>query len=180
MQYFKNDEIEKKIVNVGQKIFSAIQNDCLLFFNNAYDSWKLGEVLYDEKTTDFHISIKRDIFKKSFNQIFEKWRVVGNFESYITVFKKIFGDNSEITFERISPAHLKINIQTTNNNVSEFLVRKIEDEVVEDNLLITSDTADTIMFQDVLGIENFEEVQAILNSLNPAGIYLEVNFTIGE
>ncbi|MDR0676267.1 MAG: hypothetical protein LBF97_04410 [Elusimicrobiota bacterium] len=98
------------------------------------------------------------------------------------VFKAIFGDDSIITFERTSPAYLTINIQATSTELFNFLARTITEiegeKVIEDDDVLTADEADELVFGLQLGITDFYEVQSILNSLNPAGIFLEVNFSL--
>ncbi|WP_424244959.1 hypothetical protein Dip510_000067 [Elusimicrobium posterum] len=177
-QPFKNDNLELKFSGSAEKVFTELKQTLADWFENAYTDQKFGGVLYDNNVTPLTGTIARDIFIKNFNQIFEKWRYVGSFESYLYVFKHIFGESSRINFEKISPAHLKINITTDNTTLFKWIAttKDSASNFLEDEM--TDELGNSIVFQQQLGINDFREVQAVLNSLNPAGIFLDVNFEI--
>jgi hypothetical protein len=102
-QYFKGDDLEKKFYRVPLSIINLRSNQKDAFFNEAFECFKLGELLYDSLRAPLARAIDRDIFRESFFTIFEAFVVAGSFESYLTVFRQIFGDDVDVQFTVPAP-----------------------------------------------------------------------------
>lgn len=170
MQYFKGDDVEIKLSGSAQVVFQNLQTELTAWFNDAYNSAGLGAILYDRNLVPLSQTIARDVFIKNYGEILRRWEYVGSFESYLYVFMQIFGPKTQITFERLRPGALKIYIVTDQTGFINWLSQKAQE--------IRTQSGQPLMFKQVLGIENFYEVQGVLDSLNPAGIHLEVDFRL--
>lgn len=170
MQYFKGDDVEIKLSGSAQAVFQNLQTELTAWFNDAYNSAGLGAILYDRNLVPLSQTIARDVFIKNYGEILRRWEYVGSFESYLYVFMQIFGPKTQITFEKLAPGALKIYIVTDQTGFINWLSQKAQE--------IRTQSGQPLMFKQVLGIENFYEVQGVLDSLNPAGIYLEVDFRL--
>ena len=170
MQYFKGDDIEIKLSGSAQAVFQNLQTELTAWFNDAYNSAGLGAILYDNNLVPLSQTIARDVFIKNYGEILRRWEYVGSFESYLYVFMQIFGSQTQITFEKLAPGALKIYIVTDQTGFINWLTQQGQE--------IRTQSGQPLMFKQVLGIENFYEVQGVLDSLNPAGIYLEVDFRL--
>lgn len=170
MQYFKGDDIEIKLSGSAQAVFQNLQTELTAWFNDAYNSAGLGAILYDNNLVPLSQTIARDVFIKNYGEILRRWEYVGSFESYLYVFMQIFGPQTQITFEKLAPGALKIYIVTDQTGFINWLTQQGQE--------IRTQSGQPLMFKQVLGIENFYEVQGVLDSLNPAGIYLEVDFRL--
>lgn len=170
MQYFKGDDVEIKLSGSAQAVFQNLQTELTAWFNDAYNSAGLGAILYDRNLVPLSQTIARDVFIKNYGEILRRWEYVGSFESYLYVFMQIFGPKTQITFERLRPGALKIYIVTDQTGFINWLSQKAQE--------IRTQSGQPLMFKQVLGIENFYEVQGVLDSLNPAGIHLEVDFRL--
>lgn len=170
MQYFKGDDVEIKLSGSAQAVFQNLQTELTAWFNDAYNSAGLGAILYDRNLVPLSQTIARDVFIKNYGEILRRWEYVGSFESYLYVFMQIFGPKTQITFERLRPGALKIYIVTDQTGFINWLTQQGQE--------IRTQSGQPLMFKQVLGIENFYEVQGVLDSLNPAGIYLEVDFRL--
>ncbi len=170
MQYFKGDDVEIKLSGSAQAVFQNLQTELTAWFNDAYNSAGLGAILYDNNLVPLSQTIARDVFIKNYGEILRRWEYVGSFESYLYVFMQIFGPKTQITFEKLAPGALKIYIVTDQTGFINWLSQKAQE--------IRTRSGRPLMFKQVLGIENFYEVQGVLDSLNPAGIYLEVDFRL--
>ncbi|MGB2579397.1 hypothetical protein AAIR98_001316 [Elusimicrobium simillimum] len=178
-QFFYKDNVELKFYGAAEDVFSKLKDELSLWFEKAYSDEQFGGVLYDNAVTPLTGVVARDIFVKHFNQIFEMWRYGGTFESYLYVFRHIFGEESQITFERAAPAHLKINIVSSKTGYFEWIVnKKVDNNIVDSGAIVERKDSLPVFFQQQLGITDFREVQGILNSLNPSGIFLEVDFSL--
>lgn len=178
-QLYKGDDIEKKFYNAGRpecETLSAQKND---FFTDGYSCFKLGEILYDNDLSPLANSIPRDIFRESFSDVFEAFVDVGSFESYLTVFRSVFGDAVEVTFTVPAPGKLNIAIVATGLALYNIAVRTIvEDEIVIDDLI--DDEGDYIVLQAVKGFESQYELEQMLYEMVPAGIYTQISLTVGS
>ena len=170
MQYFKGDDIEIKLSGSAQAVFQNLQTELTAWFNDAYNSAGLGAILYDRNLVPLSQTIARDVFIKNYGEILRRWEYVGSFESYLYVFMQIFGPQTQITFEKLAPGALKIYIVTDQTGFINWLSQKAQE--------IRTQSGQPLMFKQILGIENFYEVQGVLDSLNPAGIHLEVDFRL--
>lgn len=170
MQYFKGDDVEIKLSGSAQAVFENLQAELTAWFNDAYDGAGLGAILYDNNLVPLSQTIARDVFIKNYGEILRRWEYVGSFESYLYVFMQIFGPQTQITFEKLAPGALKIYIVTDQTGFINWLTQQGQE--------IRTQSGQPLMFKQVLGIENFYEVQGVLDSLNPAGIYLEVDFRL--
>ena len=170
MQYFKGDDVEIKLSGSAQAVFQNLQTELTAWFNDAYNSAGLGAILYDNNLVPLSQTIARDVFIKNYGEILRRWEYVGSFESYLYVFMQIFGPDTQITFEKLAPGALKIYIVTDQTGFINWLTQQGQE--------IRTQSGQPLMFKQVLGIENFYEVQGVLDSLNPAGIYLEVDFRL--
>lgn len=177
--YFKGDELELKMFNSAVGSLRNIGVSLDEFFENCYEMVPMGEFLWDEKRVPLTNAIKREVFIISFKQIFEAWSFCGTFESYILVFKKIFGDDAVVEFTVPAPGKLSINIEASGIQLYPFIARSIvENAYVYDNVIDEED--DNIAFATVLGIETEDELKKVLFTMVPAGIYTEVSLTIGS
>ncbi len=170
-QYFKGDDVELKICGAANEVFARLLADMSAWFHDAYNSAGLGKILYDDGLVPLSKSVARDIFIKNYGAILRYWEYVGSFESYLFVFMQIFGPQTQITFERLAPGALKINISTNQHGMAKWLT-KIKGDY------ISTRNGDNINLLALTGIGDFYEVHAVLDSLNPAGIYLVVNFKL--
>ena len=179
MQYFKGDEKEQKMVGAGLPVTSALSLQKDLFFDGAYEAAPLGDLIYDTNRAPLARAMPRDIFRMSFKQIFDAFVEAGSFESYLTVFRKIFGDDVEVVFTVPGPGKLNIDIAASGLEISRFVVRRVENNAYVFEPLVTQD-GDQIVFQTVQGFQSQYELEQMLFELVPAGIYTNISLTVGS
>lgn len=178
MQHFKGDDVELKFYNVIKPLLDVLNNEKQLFLDDVYNAAPLGDVLYNSKRAPLANAIAQSIFRLAFKEIFEAFKVAGTFPSYITVFKKIFGDSVEIDFSVPAPGKLNIDIIASGVEFSDFVARYIEnnsylfDEVIDDE-------GDNIVFQTVKGFTSQYELEQMLFELVPNGIYTTITLDLG-
>lgn len=179
MQRFKGDETEEKFYLAGSPICQALSAQKSIFFDEAYACFVLGEVLFDSARAPLANAIPRAIFRQSFVEIFDAFVSAGTFEGYLTVFRKIFGEDVEVEFTVPAPGKLNIDITATGVELSPFVARRIESNAyVLDSVI--DDEDDNIVFQTIVGFESQYELEQMLFEMVPAGIYTEITLTLGE
>jgi hypothetical protein len=187
MQKFSKDPKEEKLAEVTLPVLASKSTELTNFYNGCYSCFPFGAMLYDEGRTPLSNAIEREIFIESFGEVFEAFTVAGSFESYISVFKKIFGDATEINFEvhdpddeeSPAPGCLNIDIIAAGVQLSDFAARYIEsNEYVYDE--IVDDEGDNIAFQTLKGFQSQYELEQMLFEMVPDGIYTEITLSFGE
>ncbi len=178
MQFFKSDDIEKQFYGSGKPAFQQAITQKDLFFNDAYGTFPLGDLLHDTKRAPLTNAIVKQIFRESFAEIIQAFIESGNFESYLTVFRKIFGDDVEVTFTIPDPGKLNIDIVAQGIELSDLLAREISDETYE-FFELTDDEETNILVQGIKGFESQYEVEQMLFELVPAGIFTAITLTLG-
>lgn len=179
MQFFKGDAKEKKYYNSAAPVAQALALQKDLFQEDAYNGAGLGDLIYQTERSPLTNAITQEIFRISFKEIFEAFVAVGTFESYITVFKKIFGDDVVITFTVPAPGKLGIDIEAAGVELSEFVSRYIEDNAYLFDFIVDED-GDNIVFQTVKGFQSQYELEQMLFEMVPAGIFTTISLTLGE
>lgn len=178
MEFFKGDDTEKKYYESGKPLLENLLLQKELFFDGAYESYPFGDMLYTENRTPLSYAIVQDIFRISFPEIFTAFTVAGSFESYLTVFRKVFGEDVEVEFTVPAPGKLNIDIIAQDLELSDFVARRIEsNEYIFDEVI--DDESDNIVFQTVKGFETQYELEQMLHEMVPAGIYTEISLTFG-
>lgn len=172
MQYFKGDDLEIKVVGSAANVFNNLAQELTKWFDEAYDTQGLGQILYDNNLMPISRAVAKDIFVKNYNKIIESWEALGSFESYIYLFMQIFGPQTTVDFEILAKGVLKITIQTNQTTLFSWLASR------QNNTYVTDHDNNRIHFRTVTGIDNFYEVQKVLDSTIPAGICVQVDFTL--
>lgn len=178
MQNFKaSDTIEKKFENAAKGILDDIGVSLDDFEANGYDADPLGAVIYDNQRAPLSNAIIRNVFLDAFNEIFTSFTFAGSFETYIDIFEKIFGPSVVLTFTVPSAGRLQIEIEASEIEVFDFVVRRIvNNQYVFDNL-VTQDS-DQIQLRTVKGFETEEEVETMLFETVPQGVFTEITLTV--
>lgn len=178
-QFFKGDATERKYYESGRTIAEVLSGQKTEFFNEAYGCFVLGELLYDNDFSPLANAIPREIFRESFATIFEAFLQAGSFESYLIVFRNIFGADVDVTFTVPAPGKLNIDIVATGLAIYGMTIREIADNAYEFFTLV-DDEGDRIVLQAVKGFESQYELEQMLFEMVPSGIYTEINLTVGE
>jgi len=178
-QYFKGDDQELKMVASATPILVQASAQKDTFYNEAYIAQPLGDLIYNSERSPLANAIDPIIYRETFPEIFDAFVVAGTFESYLSVFRKIFGDDVVVLFVISAPGKLQINIEAAGTETSPFVARYIDesDSYVFDD--VVDEVGDFIAFQTVKGFTAQYELEQMLFELVPAGIFTEINLTIG-
>lgn len=178
-QYYKGDENEQKMYLSINAICQIISNSLTECFDGIYESVPMGQFIYDNKLVPLTNAIKRDVFASAFSEIFDAWQTAGTFESYLLVFRKIFGENVDVEFTVPDPGKLQIeiDISSSGTELSPWVAREIVDNsYVFHN--VVDDVGDQIVFQTQLGVQSQSELEKILFTMVPNGIWTEISLII--
>ena len=179
MEFFKGDPDEVKVYQSIKGLFDNIGVQAELFYSDTYNDYTFGGLIFDEDRSPLTNAIRRDIFIESFNEIFSAFVVVGTPEAYLTVFRKIFGDDVEVEFEVPAAGKLNINITASGVQLDDFVSRYIADNQYFFDDIVTQDD-DEIVFQSFKGFESQYELELMLREMVPAGIFTTINLDFGS
>lgn len=181
MQNFKGDAIELKYEACAQTIIDQIGMQLDDFFDGAYDAMPLGDLLHEGDRSPLSKAIRIEIFRECFNTIYTAFIVAGSFESYLTVFQKIFGEAVEVEFIVPAPGKLQINIIADQLEEFAFVARRIHNnEFIFDNVIWydgVDDPGGDIILQTVKGFHSQYELEQMLFEMVPAGVFTEISLT---
>lgn len=178
MEFFKGDAEELKFYNSAAPLLDNLSLQKDLFYEGAYSAAPLGDVIYDTGRSPLSNAIAKSVFRTSFKEIFDAFVLVGTAESYITVFKKIFGDDVVVDFTVPAPGKLGIEITATGLELEAFNERRVVDnEYIYDEMLDLE--GDGLFFQTVIGFESQYELEQMLNEMVPDGIFTTISLTTG-
>lgn len=179
-QFFKGDATELKYYNSGLPISDILSGQKSEFFEECYGCYVLGEMLYDNNYAPLSNAIPREIFRTSFATIFNSFLEAGSFESFISVFKNVFGEDVQVTFEVPAPGKLNIDIVATGLEIYGTLLRVINNvNDTYDYFTMIDDEGDRIVLQAVKGFESQYELEQMLREMVSGGIFTNINLTVG-
>lgn len=178
MQSYKGDATELKMIAAGTPPLNAVSLALDDFYAGAYETQALGLMIFDNGFAPLANAIRRDIFAKSFKQIFDQFLQAGSFESYLTVFRKIFGDDVEVTFTVPAAGKLTIEINATDTEESDFVARQVVSNEFVYSPVVTQE-GDQLVFSSIQGFTSEYELETMLFELVPAGIFTQITLTIG-
>jgi hypothetical protein len=177
-QYFKGDSLEIKFDAAGEVLISNIALQLDAFLADAYESQPFGDIIFADGRSPLANAISQDIYRETFNEVFSQFSVAGSFESYISVFGKIFGDSVDITFTVPGDGRLQIDIIAEGVDLNDAVARRIENnQYVLDELIDYED--DNIAFQTIKGFQSQYELEQMLFEMVPAGVFTEISLTLG-
>ena len=178
MQNFKgSDTVEKQFEDSGEPILTLLSSHKDDFYTDAFQSAPLGDVIHDSKRAPLTNAIKKEIFRIAFKEIFDAFVKVGTFEAYLTVFRKIFGDDVIVTFTVPAAGKLNIAIEAAGIELTDFVARVIESNAYVYYNVITQDGVDQIVFQSIQGFTTQYELERMLFEMVPAGIFTDIDLT---
>jgi hypothetical protein len=178
MQFFKGDSLETKIYNSVKPLFDYINAQLDQFLEYGYTCRGFGYLLYDTKRAPLAGAIGRDVFARSFVELFEAYANAGTFEGYILLFKKIFGESADVTFTVSAPGKLQIAIEGIGSVTYNALERRLSGGSYAYSDIVDR-VSDNIYFRESLEISSEYELQKVIYSLVPNGIYTTITATIG-
>ncbi len=178
MQFFKGDATEQKYAAIGDAVLDPASDAKFDFYDGAYACFVLGELLYDTSRAPLANAIDRGIFREVFTELFAAFRVAGTFESYLTVFRNIFGDSVVVTLTVPGPGKLNIDIEAEELDESDLLARYIVASTYFFDEIVDYD-GDNIAVQTVKGFQTQYELETMLFEMVPGGIYTVITLTIG-
>lgn len=177
MQYFNGDDVEKKYYNSGAVKMNELSLQKDEFFDDAYACQVFGDLLFEEMRSPLSNAMPKEIFRESFSEIVQSFIEVGTFESYLTVFRKIFGPDVDVTFTVPAAGKLNILIVAEGLEISNFVSRYIQSNQYNFDNVITQD-GDQIVFQTVNGFQSQYELEQMLFEMVPSGIFTSITLTI--
>lgn len=178
-QFYKGDEEELKFYRSANPTITNIETDRDEFYEAAYSAFPLGDVLYDSNRAPLANAIPRAIFRESFASVFNSFLEAGSFETYLQVFRSIFGADVEVTFTVPAPGKLNIDIVATGLAIFNLIGRSIQDDNYVIDTIVDYD-GNNVIGQSVKGFETEYELKQMLFEMVPSGIYTEITLTVGS
>jgi hypothetical protein len=177
MKYFKGDALEIKMDACGSPKMTSLSADKDAFFSGSYACFILGELLYDTNRAPLANAIDRAIFRELFATIFNAFVSSGSLESYLTVFRNIFGSDVTVTFTVPAAGKLAISVLPVGLIQNTLLARTVGSSTYVYDEILTHD-GDNLMSRNPKGFQTQYQAQQMLFEMVPGGIYTTVTLTI--
>lgn len=176
-QFFKGDTEELKFYNAGAPALAVITEERSEFYEGAFETFTLGEVIYDLALSPLVNAIPRNVFRTTFFSLFNSFQYAGTFESYLSVFRNVFGSTVDVTFTVPGPGQLNIDIVANGMELYDFIARGLVGTTMVTDNVVTQD-GDQIVFQIIKGLNNQYEAETMLFEMVPGGIFTTITLNI--
>lgn len=165
VQKLINDTEENKFYSVWLQLFQQTMADLQDYYNLVYESQLLGGLIFDNQLSEMAKIINRELFIKTYWQIFNEETKNGTVDAHMYLLYAIFGSTATIYYERISPLVVKYWIQTNTMTLRPWVTKHGEQMITKDN--------DVLMFRSLLqGLTN-AELASLLKATANYGSYVE-------
>lgn len=165
MQKVRNDVFENKFINVWLSLWNQTLADLQNYYNLAYESQALGQIIFDNQLADIAKVISRDLFIKTYWQIFQEQTKNGTLDAHLYILYAIFGGEATIVVENPAPLHTIFHIATNSIALSQWTTTS------GDNMVTTS--GDFLKFRTILQDLSNAELASLLQATANYGEYLE-------
>jgi len=165
-----NDNRDQKFNAIFDDLETGINADLNTFFQQAYASYRLGEIIWDNKLDPIAPVLSRDVYRTSFNAIHNLFTRPATYEFFLDVFRAMWGADVDVVFTIVKPGQLKIEIFGSTPAYNEILYREIVGPSYIYDEIITED-GDSITAQESSGPQTVDELLMIMSELGANGIY---------
>ena len=125
----------------------------------------MGQIIFDNHLADITKVISRDLFIKTYWQIFREQTKNGTIDAHLYLLYAIFGGDATIVVENPGPLHTIFHIATNTTTLTQWITSQ------GDNMVTTA--GDYLKFQSVFQALSNEELIALLQATGNYGEYLE-------
>lgn len=165
VQKLINDTEENKFFNVWLTLFQQTMTDLQDYFNLVYESQLLGGLIFDNQLSEIAKIINRELFIKTYWQIFNEETKNGTVDAHLYILYAIFGSNATIFVDQQSPLYVRYLIQTNTITLNNWLTKQ-GDQMVTKN-------GDRLMFRSLLSGLTNAELENLLKATANYGEYLD-------
>lgn len=174
LQRFKDhDPNELKVINSGMPVLDQLGSDRDAFYEAAFTTEGLGEVLYDLKADAISSVIDLDVYRKSYPAIHNLFTRPGTFEYYLDLFRAIWGEDVEITFTVPAGGVLQINAKVLNVATFNLIARQIQSNQYQYNHLVDR-SGNRLSVRDLEGTKSQDQIDKLAIEISPNGIYVTI------
>lgn len=174
VQKLINDTEENKFYSVWLQLFQQTMADLQDYYNLVYESELLGGLIFDNQLSEMAKIINRELFIKTYWQIFNEETKNGTVDAHMYLLYAIFGSTATIYYERISPLVVKYWIQTNTISLEPWVTKHGEQMITKDG--------DALMFRSLLsGLTNAELANLLKATANYGGyVEFEIDTDVDE
>lgn len=165
VQKLINDREENKFFNVWLQLFQQTMSDLQDYYNLVYESDLLGQLIFDNQLSEIAKIINRDLFIKTYWQIFNEETKNGTVDAHLYILYAIFGSNATIYVDQQSPLYIKYLIETNTITLNNWLTK-------QGDQMITTD-GDRLMFRSILSQLTNAELANLLKATANYGEVLD-------
>lgn len=166
------DVFENKFYQVWVGLWNQTMVDLLAYYTLAYESSIMGQIIFDNQLADIAKIISRDLFIKTYWQIFREQEKNGTIDAHLYLLYAIFGGDSTIYVEHPHPLHTIFRIKTKQISLNQWVTR------LGDSMVTKS--GDNIMFRTVFANLSNEEILELLKATANYGEYIEFDLSIRD
>ena len=172
VELFKpNDIRDQKFNSIFDDLENGINADLDAFFDQAYASYLLGDILYENHLDPVAPVLNQAVYRTSFNAIHDLFTRPGTFEFFLSVFRAMWGADADVVFTIIKPGQLKIEIYGSTPAYNEILYREVVGGTTYVYDEILTDDGDSLTAQESTGPQTIDELLMIMSELGVYGIY---------
>lgn len=174
VQKLINDREENKFFNVWLQLFQQTMSDLQDYYNLVYESDLLGQLIFDNQLSEIAKIINRDLFIKTYWQIFNEETKNGTVDAHLYILYAIFGSNATIYVDQQSPLCIKYLIETNTITLNNWLTKQGDQMITKDG--------DRLMFRSILSQLTNAELANLLKATANYGEVLdfEIETDVGE
>lgn len=165
VQKLVDDREENLFYTVWLELFKQTMADLQDYFDLVYESEFWGGLIFDNQLSELAKIINRELFVKTYWQIFRELSKNGTVDAHLYILYSIFGSNATIYVEQLGPLWVRYLIETNAVTLNNWITKAGEQMITK--------AGDRLMFRAVLtGLTN-SELANLLKATANYGEYLD-------
>lgn len=179
-QYFdETDALEARQASIIIEVLESIERDLTEFFNEAYQTASLGDVLYLLDRDPMAGKLLNEYYRTAYPAIHEMFTRPATFDFYVDLIRAVWGEDTPIEFSRPSPGVLDIKVSSQSLQPQVFQARRIEDDTyIYEDVVTSGDDPEEILFQTAQGIKTQAEADLLISEVAAAGYVTNIELEV--
>jgi hypothetical protein len=173
----ENNILDKKYYSLWEKSLINVTNAIRTYWTYKDQVRKFADIIIDNDRMPIAKFISKDRLRVVFGKLLDIWTSAGTSGSYVDFFKAVFGEGVNVFISVPSPKVINLDISNFNLRTYLFMTENQKDKIItEQTFPEFNDKRANILFQDIIQNVSSNDMNAFLNTITPAGDYVNLGF----
>jgi hypothetical protein len=175
----ENNKLDEKFYSLWEKSLVNVTNAVRAYWTYKDQVRKFADIVIDNDRLPMAKFIQKDRLRVVFGKLLELWTTAGTSGAYIDFFRAVFGEGVNVFIAVPSPKVINLDISNFSLKTYMFLTESQANKIITEQAFPEfGDKQANILFQDIIQNVSSNDMNAFLNTITPAGEYVNFRFLL--